>query len=134
MEKQPVEQMILGKQHHASASTHASFDSMSEKSINFLPPQGANNKIIGMDSRFYNNANTPQALEASRNSEVIEIDAEKGSNSTSILEKLFSGAVPLNGVGSSNIIEVSLLFPFLEFLKYFYYSGQATTAHILDSL
>ncbi|KAL6128656.1 hypothetical protein ACLB2K_072011 [Fragaria x ananassa] len=105
VEKQPVEKMILGKQHHASASTHASFDSMSEKSINFLPPQGANNKIIGMDSRFYNNANTPQALEASRNSEVIEIDAEKGSNSTSILEKIFSGAVPLNGVGSSNIIE-----------------------------
>ncbi|KAM5555469.1 hypothetical protein ABKV19_023411 [Rosa sericea] len=105
VDKQPVEQIVLGKQHHASASTHASFDSMSEKSLNLLPPQGAYNKIIGVDSQLYNKANTPQALEASRNSEVFEIDAEKVTNSTSILEKLFSGAVPLNGVGSSNIIE-----------------------------
>ncbi|KAK9910315.1 hypothetical protein M0R45_034281 [Rubus argutus] len=104
-EKQPVEQMVLGKQHHASASTRASFDSMSEKSVNLLPPQGAYNKIIGMDSQLYIKANTPQALEASRNGEVIEINAEKVTNSTSILEKLFSGAVALNGVVSSNIIE-----------------------------
>lgn len=108
-EKQPVEQIVLGKQHHASASTRASFDSMSEKSLNLLPPQGAYNKIIGVDSQLYIKANTPQALEASRNGEVIEINAEKVTNSTSILEKLFSGAVALNGVGSSNIIEVFMV-------------------------
>ncbi|XP_050387619.1 uncharacterized protein LOC126803928 isoform X2 [Argentina anserina] len=105
VEKKPVEQMVLGMQHLASRSTHASFDSMTGKSPNFVPPQGAYNKIIGSDNQMYNKANTPQGLEASRNSEVIEIDAEKVTGSTSILEKLFSSAVPLNGVGSSNITE-----------------------------
>lgn len=135
-EKQPVEQMVLGKHQHASASasTRASFDSMSEKSLNLLPPQGAYNKIIGVDSQLYTKANTPQALEASRNGEVIEINAEKVTNSTSILEKLFSGAVALNGVGSSNIIEVFLVSLSIFIVYKIFSSGRISSAHILDSL
>ncbi|KAM1819047.1 hypothetical protein FF2_000724 [Malus domestica] len=116
VEKQSTEQMILSKQQHGSASTHASVDSMSEKNRNPSPPQGALNKIIGIESQLYNISNTSQALEASRNSEVIGLNTEKvmgtkivgESNqgpSASILEKLFTNAVALNVVGSSNITE-----------------------------
>ncbi|KAL6290348.1 hypothetical protein ACE6H2_007858 [Prunus campanulata] len=116
VEKQSAEQMVLGKQQHGSAGTDASVDSMSEKNPNLSPPQGAYNKMIGIDSQIYDTSNTSQALEASKNSEVIDLNAEKlagnkivgesnEGHSTSILEKLFSSAGALNGVASSKISE-----------------------------
>ncbi|XP_068331140.1 uncharacterized protein [Pyrus communis] len=116
VEKQSTEQMILSKQQHGSASIDVPVDGMSEKNQNLSPPQGALNKIIGIESQLYNIANTSQPVEVSRNSEVIDLNAEKvmrtkivgESNQgppASILEKLFTSAVALNGVGSSNIAE-----------------------------
>ncbi|KAM1028038.1 hypothetical protein FF1_040704 [Malus domestica] len=116
VEKQSTEQMFLSKQQHGSASTDVPVDSMGEKNQNLSPPQGALNKIIGIESQLYNIANTSQPVEVSRNSEVIDLNAEKvmrtkivgESNQgppASILEKLFTNAVALNGVGSSNTTE-----------------------------
>lgn len=107
VEKLAADQMVLGKQ--------------KEKNLNLSTPQGPYNRIIGMGSQLPNIANTAQALEVSRNSEVIELNVEKASgnkivgdstqgHSASILDKLFSSAVTLNGVGSSNITEVIVVF------------------------
>lgn len=147
VEKQSTEQMVLGKQQHGSASTHASVDSMSEKNPNLSPPQGAYNKMIGIDSQIYDTSNTSQALEASKNSEVIDLNGEKlagnkivgesnEGHSTSILEKLFSSAGALNGVASSKISEVIVVSNGVSFCIYRfsintckdYYSGRVSSS------
>lgn len=104
--KQLAEHLGASKQQHENTSSHASID--------------VSSMITDTDDKLYKKSNLAQAFEASKSSNAIELNVEKATGnsllgesnvdySTSILEKLFGGALTLNGGSSSSPHEVIIV-------------------------
>lgn len=115
-EKQSSEQMDSREQQFGSPSTHVSVNNQGEKILNLSSALDVSSEAVGMDTQYYKTSKLSEAFDASENSDVIELDAKdvtgskvvgesSPTHSTSILDKLFSSALTLNGVGSSSLIE-----------------------------
>lgn len=104
--KQLAEHLGSSKQQHENTSSHASIN--------------VSSMITDTDDKLYKKSNLAQAFESSKSSNAIELNVEKATGnsllgesnadySTSILEKLFGGALTLNGGSSSSPHEVIII-------------------------
>ncbi|KAK2650212.1 hypothetical protein Ddye_017701 [Dipteronia dyeriana] len=113
-EKQSAEQTGLSDQHE-SIIVHVSHNNENDKVQKLTSALDVSNKKMGMDGRLYKTSNLSKAVEASDESEGIELDAEvadskiQGESSrdqpSSILNKLFGNVLTANGGGSNILVE-----------------------------
>lgn len=116
VKKQITKEIGLSKPQHESANS-PSINSQSRKGSSLPSVLDASDKVDGISSILHDKTNIAQVFEGSKSSEVIELNAEKVNGSsvlgesnqdhpTSILDKLFGGALTLNVAGSSSDLEV----------------------------
>lgn len=115
VKKQIAKEIGLSKPQHESANS-PSINSQSRKGPSLPSVLDASDKSDGISSILHDKTNIAQVFEVSKSSEVIELNAEKVNGSsvlgesnqdhpTSILDKLFGGALTLNVAGSSSDLE-----------------------------
>lgn len=115
-EKLPAEQIGSSRQHE-SINVHVSHNNESNTFQKLTSALDASNKNKVADDRLYKTSSLSKAFEASKESEGIELDAEKvidnktegksnADQPSSILNKLFGNVLTANGgVGSNSVIE-----------------------------
>ncbi|KAJ7951186.1 Serine-rich adhesin for platelets like [Quillaja saponaria] len=111
----PAKQTILSEQQHGSPSLHASINNEKEKIPILSSVLDVPNKSIGMDDQLNKTSTPSKAFEALVNNKVTQLNAVvKGTDiigdftrdhRNSDLEKVFTGALALNGDSSTNFIE-----------------------------
>ncbi|XP_059651341.1 uncharacterized protein LOC132298967 [Cornus florida] len=106
----------LSEKAQENRSLLSPFVNKDERDVNYSSALQVSNKKLGIDDKLYQTSSVSEAHESLNIGEVIEVDAEKVTghkflgdsnqdHSTSILEKLFGGALTVNIGGSSGVIE-----------------------------
>ncbi|KAJ0111659.1 hypothetical protein Patl1_00499 [Pistacia atlantica] len=114
-DKQSAEQ-FSSTHPHESMSIHVSANSKSDKVQNLTSGLDVSSKTTGPDGRIYKSSNLLKTFEALEESEGVEVDVEKVTDSkivsessqdqsSSILDKLFGNVLTVNGGASNNLVE-----------------------------
>ncbi|KAJ8900437.1 hypothetical protein K2173_025214 [Erythroxylum novogranatense] len=113
-EKSDIGEADLSKLQLGSPSGHVSLNDKTENILNLSSALEVSGET-GVDGQFYSTYKLMEAFESPEDSELLEpnngvvgnnpVGESSSAHSNSILEKLFSSAVMLNGSGSSNIVE-----------------------------
>lgn len=115
-EKQSLERLDSREQQLGSLRIRASINNQIENIQSLSSTLDVSSEAVGMNSQHHRTSKLSETLEDSDNSDVIKHDLKDMSghkvmgdssptHSTSILDKLFSSALTLNGGGSSSFIE-----------------------------